>query len=447
MSIADEHSVVPSVDAAEERAAELRRLQQEVADHATLASLTADVGIALTQTHTLDEMLRRCAQAVVDRLRAAFTRIWTLNDAEQVLELQTSAGLYTHIDGPHGRVPVGKFKIGLIALERQPHLTNQVVGDPRVGAQDWARSEKMVAFAGYPLLVGDQLVGVLAMFSRQALSDQDFAALSTVANAVALGVGRARAWEALNRRALELAERTDELSRLTTALERTNRELDQFAYVASHDLKAPLRGISSLAQWIEEDLEATLKPSTKEHLFLLRSRIHRMEALIDGILTYSRAGRHGMEPPQRVAVGRLVAEIVDLIAPPAGVEIVVAPDLPQIVTDKLALHQVLQNLISNAIRHGGSAVTINIGAAQVPRGWEFIVGDDGPGIRPEFHDRVWGMFQTLASRDKVEGTGIGLALVKKIVEGRGGVVTLDSQEGAGATFRFLWPTEPTGDTE
>jgi len=446
VSIADERRVLPGAEASGAPPDDLQRLQREVAEHATLASLTADVGIALTQAHNLDEMLRRCAQAVVDRLGAAFARIWTLNEAAQVLELQTSAGLYTHIDGPHGRVPVGKFKIGSIAEERKPHLTNQVVGDPRVSAQEWARREGMIAFAGYPLLVGEQLVGVMAMFSRRALSDADLAALSTVANAVAVGVGRARAWEALNRRANELALRTDELSRLTVALERSNSELDQFAYVASHDLKAPLRGIGNLAQWIEEDLAATLQPSTRDHLSLLRSRVQRMEALIDGILSYSRAGRLGNGKPELVSVRRLVRDVIDLIAPPPGVSITVAPDLPEMVTDVLTLQQVFLNLISNAIKHGGAGVGVTIAAAPVAQGWEFSVGDDGPGIRPEFQDRVWGMFQTLAPRDKVEGTGIGLALVKKIVEARGGTVALESQEGAGATFRFVWPTSPAGDT-
>lgn len=433
------------VESLRAREEELRRLQSEIADHGTLASLTADVGIALTQADTLGEMLGRCSQAVVDRLGAAFARIWTLNEAEAVLELQTSAGMYTHIDGPHGRVPVGKFKIGLIAEERKPHLTNQVVGDPRVGAQDWASREGMVAFAGYPLLVGDELVGVLAMFSRRTLSEADFAALATVANGVAVGIGRARAWEALARRAAELAERAEQLTRLTDALERSNRDLDQFAYVASHDLKAPLRGIASLSQWIEEDLEGVMKPSTRDHLALLRGRLHRMEALIDGILMYSRAGRTS-EPADAVPTHRLVRDVIDLLSAPQHVEFVPAPGLPVIVTERLPLQQVFMNLIGNAVKHASRPdARVEIGCTPADGGWEFSVRDNGPGIAPAFHDKVWGIFQTLAPRDKVEGTGIGLALVKKIVETRGGTVSLESAEGQGATFRFMWPDTPAGE--
>ncbi len=161
----------------------------------------------------------------------------------------------------------------------------------------------MVAFAGYPLLVGEQLVGVLAMFSRRAAERRR---LRGAGDGRQRGRRRHRSRPRLGSAATGARRNwrsaPSELSRLTAALERSNRDLDQFAYVASHDLKAPLRGICSLAQWIEEDLAGNLKPSTREHLTLLRSRVHRMEALIEGILAYSRAGRAGGEQPERVAV-------------------------------------------------------------------------------------------------------------------------------------------------
>ena len=138
-------------------------------------------------------MLQRCAEALVDHLHGAFARIWTLNPQGDVLELQASAGLYTHLDGPHSRVPVGQYKIGLIAQERRPHLTNAVAGDPRVSDQGWAQREGMVAFAGYPLVVDDRLVGVMAMFARQPLSEATLDAMAAVADGIALGVERKRA--------------------------------------------------------------------------------------------------------------------------------------------------------------------------------------------------------------------------------------------------------------
>jgi PAS domain S-box-containing protein len=163
------------------------------------AALAADVGVALTQGVSLRDMLCGCTDALVKRLDAAFARIWTLAEGENVLELQASSGIYTHLDGPHARVPVGQFKIGLIAEERKAHLTNAVVGDERVGDQDWAAREGMVAFAGYPLVVADRLVGVMAMFARRPLSGVVLDAMASVANGVALGIERKRAEENLRR--------------------------------------------------------------------------------------------------------------------------------------------------------------------------------------------------------------------------------------------------------
>jgi signal transduction histidine kinase len=234
-----------------------------------------------------------------------------------------------------------------------------------------------------------------------------------------------------------------ELADLALALERSNRELDSFAYAASHDLRAPLRGIANLAQWIEEDLLAgdQLKSETREMLELMRLRMHRMEGLIEGLLEYSRAGRvHQAAEP--VNVGRLVRVVIDLLSPPAGVTIAVGSDLPTIVTERLLLQQVFLNLLNNAIKHcGRDTCRIEVSGRRLGPFYEFWVTDDGPGIAPEFHDRIWGIFQTLETRDRVEGAGIGLALVKKIVEAQRGRVWVESVAGEGATFKFLWPKQ------
>ncbi len=170
-----------------------RDFQQIIIERARIAALSGDVGLALVEADTLGQILQRCAEAMVRHLDAAFARIWTLNNFENVLELQASAGLYTHLDGPHSLVPVGKFKIGLIASERVPHLTNDVLTDPRVSDQEWARRESMVAFAGYPLLINGELIGVVAMFARQTLDQHVIEALASVANSIALGIQRKQA--------------------------------------------------------------------------------------------------------------------------------------------------------------------------------------------------------------------------------------------------------------
>jgi PAS domain S-box-containing protein len=169
------------------------RFEEVLHERERLAALSAEVFTALARSETLPEMLRHCAESFVKHLDAAFARVWTLDEAGQVLELQASAGLYTHLDGPHARVPVGKFKIGLIAEERRPHLTNDVLHDPRVGDKEWAAREGMVAFAGYPLILGDRLVGVMAMFSRRPLSEVTLEAMAAVADGIAVGIERKQA--------------------------------------------------------------------------------------------------------------------------------------------------------------------------------------------------------------------------------------------------------------
>ncbi len=164
-----------------------------------MLALGRDVGLSLTQNEQLPAALQDCCKAIVRHVGAAFARIWTLDDAQQTLLLQASAGMYTHLDGPHGRVPVGQFKIGLIALERKPHLTNQVIGDPRVSNQEWAQREGMVAFAGYPLISGERLLGVIALFSRHTLDNTVIDALHSIAGTIALAIERKQSEESLRK--------------------------------------------------------------------------------------------------------------------------------------------------------------------------------------------------------------------------------------------------------
>jgi len=250
---------------------------------------------------------------------------------------------------------------------------------------------------------------------------------------------RRRAADALRGSERNLRRRAEELSRVAQALRRSNAELDAFAYAASHDLRAPLRGIANLAQWIEEDLQDRLSDETREMLALMRSRMHRMEALIEGLLEYSRAGRLHHRPA-RIDTSRLVRDVVDLLSPPESVTVAIGADMPVISGERLPLQQIFLNLIGNAIKHAKRAdAQVVVAVREVGRFYSFSVSDNGPGIAPEYHDRIWGIFQTLDARDQVEGTGIGLALVKKLVEAQGGRVGVQSAPGQGATFSFDWP--------
>jgi PAS domain S-box-containing protein len=242
-----------------------------------------------------------------------------------------------------------------------------------------------------------------------------------------------------------LEQRADELTRVntilaqtTTMLKKRNDELDQFAYVASHDLKAPLRAIASLSEWMEEDLADKLPEENQQQMRLLRGRVRRMEALLNGLLEYSRVGRTESSL-LKVNVGALIQEVIDSLVPPSTFTIEVEPGMPTFVTKRLPLQQVFSNLIGNAIKHhSGYNGHIKISVQDQGQYYEFAVSDNGPGIAPEYHDKVFTIFQTLEARDQKESTGIGLAIVKKIIETEGGRISLDSQVGVGSTFRFTW---------
>ncbi|MBE9213870.1 CHASE3 domain-containing protein [Plectonema cf. radiosum LEGE 06105] len=243
----------------------------------------------------------------------------------------------------------------------------------------------------------------------------------------------------------KLEANVQELSRLSLLLANTNQalternqELDNFAYIASHDLKAPLRGIRNLSQWLEEDIKDDLAPENQQQLELLRKRVYRMEALIDGLLEYSRVGRIEIAR-EKVDVNELLAEIIDSLNPPATFNIQISGEMPVFITKKLLLSQVFANLISNAIKHHPrNNGNISISVEDNGDFYKFAVADDGCGIDIQHQDRIFGIFQTLESRDKKENTGVGLSIVKKIIESEGCKIILDSELGKGATFRFTW---------
>lgn len=229
---------------------------------------------------------------------------------------------------------------------------------------------------------------------------------------------------------------------LISALEHTNAELEQFASVASHDLKAPLRGVSQLAKWLEEDLGPSLSVEQRHNIELLQGRVRRLGALVDGILSYARAGASPM-PLVSVDVRALLAEVVTLLAPPPGAQVTLPSACPPLFTERVQLQQVFLNLVGNALKHGGAPrAMVSIRAVAAAGFVEFSVEDNGPGIPSADQDRVWEMFHTLASKDKKETSGIGLAVVRKLVLAHGGRVWLDSAPGRGATFSFTWPERP-----
>lgn len=533
------------------------------------ALLIGEIGEALTREDSLPAALARSARAVVRHLDVSYVAMWVVDGDTRELEREATAGLEPPLDGPL-RLALGEHKLGQIADEGDPYLTNEVITDPHVGGT-WQLEERFVAFAGYPLRIEDRIVGVMEIYARRSIDHDMLNALSSITNTLALGIERKSA-DAARRRAEErlrkqaghlevlyilaqqlaaeldpsaLAQKvvdagtrlsgaqvgvflhapakgsdgrvhhtpsagaspeavtelaaaslasslvvpvlgrtgrrigalmfghekpgmfTEETSRLianiaataaiamdnarlfeqvhehVTALEKSNRDLDQFAYVASHDLKAPLRGIANLAQWIEDDLGDRMDDQARHHMQLLRGRVVRLENLIGGILAYSRAGRDQHDAGE-LDLHAVATEAWEILSPPSAAHLALPPraELPPFVGSRTQLQQVLMNLFGNAIKYNPDReLHVELGVRRDGPHYEFLVRDDGVGIAPEYHDRIWGLFQTLERRDKIESTGIGLSVVRKIVESHGGRAWVRSQPGAGATFYFTWGVE------
>lgn len=224
-----------------------------------------------------------------------------------------------------------------------------------------------------------------------------------------------------------------------TELARKNKELDQFAYVVSHDLKAPLRGMYNVFNWIEEDHRHELSGQLDRYLKMMKGRIHRLESLISGLLEYARIGRVS-KPTEKVNIQELLEEVVEMIVPP-GFKVIIDNQLKrEMETDKLSLQQVFTNLISNAVKYNGKENgKIMILCRERHDLYEFSVSDDGVGIAEEYHGKIFKIFQTLREKNESESTGVGLAIVKKILEEKNGTISVSSEEGVGSTFVFTWP--------
>lgn len=242
-------------------------------------------------------------------------------------------------------------------------------------------------------------------------------------------------------RSRELQDINERLRQSEQRLQAANHELSDFATIVSHDMKSPLRAVSMLASWVQSDYTEKLDEPGRAHLAEMVRRVARMDRMIDGILQYSRLGRTE-EDPESVALAELVPGVVEDLAPPAHARVRVAPGLPFVHGEPVRLRQLFQNLISNALKHSNKPqIEIRVDWADRGSMWEFSVADNGPGIEERHFERIFKIFQTLAPKDKTDSTGVGLALVQRIVESAGGRVWVESRVGEGSTFRFTWPKE------
>lgn len=414
--------------------------------------LLADVGALASAGLDITAALQRLASLCVPIL-ADWCAIDTLNDQGQI------ARMAVHHSEP------AKIALARDLEARYPSDPNAETGVPKVlrtGLTDFmpeipaelihraARSPEhakeleslgLRSWLSVPLQARGRVLGALTLVRSKVLFEQTDAGFAEeLASRAALLIDNAMLHRA-TQAALQRAEDEKlEREKLIIALEKSNADLHQFAYAASHDLKAPLRAVINLAQWLEEDPANTFSDESRKHVGLIVSRVTRLQTLIDGILSYSRAGGLAVDN-ERVDVATLLEEVVELLSPTAPARIRVEGLMPVLVTEVAPLRQVFMNLVGNALKHSGRADTeVSIGGMKAKNGiWRFKVTDNGPGIDAKYHDRVWKIFQTLESRDKVEGAGIGLSLVRKLVEQRGGTVAIEPAPGHGASFIFTWP--------
>lgn len=247
-------------------------------------------------------------------------------------------------------------------------------------------------------------------------------------------------------------DRHDEMSRLVDALNkmsrtldrsfrelfRKNNELDQFAYVVSHDLKAPIRGIANIVSWLEEDFGPKIDPEIKRNHQLIKGRIVRLESMINGLLEYARIGKvkRGKE---EVNIHVLVSDLVEVLVP-RDFDVRIRNELPVVFTEKILIEQVFSNLISNAVKYNDkSRGLIEISCEETEEVYKFEVSDNGKGIDEQYYDKIFVIFQTLQERDAFESTGVGLAIVAKIIDDHKGTISVQSELGKGSKFSFTWP--------
>jgi len=404
-----------------------RRLDREKAAR-RLEALRAEVSSALSREGTVPDILQLCAEALAKHLGALTARLWLHVRDTDLLDLAANAGLAAPPRERWGRFSFQQGLPGLVARTREQVCVDRVDEDPRVLDATWVREMGIRAFSGIPLLVRDELVGVLGLYGRQPLSEDAMAALAAVADAIAQGVERRRAEESLQQHAQELA--------------RSNEELQQFAYVASHDLQEPLRMVASYTQLLGRRYKGRLDADADEFIRYAVDGVNRMQRLIQDLLAYSRVGTRGrqLKPcDAERALERATANLDAAIQETRATVLKKGP-LPPVLADETQLAQVFQNLIGNALKFHGDAPP-HVEVTGEPRGAEvrFAVKDRGIGIDPQYFDRIFIIFQRLHGKEEYPGTGIGLAICKKIVERHGGRIGLESQQGQGTTFWFTLP--------
>jgi signal transduction histidine kinase/DNA-binding response OmpR family regulator len=403
--------------------------------------LTGQIGIALSEGGVLGQTLHRCVKAMVQYADAAFARIWILNDQDNELELQASAGIYTHLDGPNNRCPLGKFKIGFIAEQRKPYLINQIIDNLQDSDQQWVRREGIVAFAGCPLIVEGKFIGVMDLFVCRPLSEATFSTLVTACDAIAIGIQRKNTEQKLQK-ALEVAENA-------------TRSKSEFLANMSHEARTPMSLILGYAEMLQDALLTEQEKASVVRA--IRTNGFYLLQIINDILDLSKieAGKLELDI-QSCSPHEIVQEAVSLVRFNANqkkllLEVCSVGRVPStVVTDPARVRQILTNLLSNAVKFTdpGRRVVVRLSARRSPARLCFEVEDEGIGISHEQLGRIFKPFEQgdNSSTRKYQGTGLGLSISKQLSDALGGEIQVRSTPGQGSLFSLTLPLADNDET-
>jgi len=402
--------------------------EAEIAERSRLSSLRADIADLLASSNSMDSNLTGCCNLLVGHLDAAFARIWTLDPSEPVLILRASAGLYTHLNGPHARVPVGQFKIGRIAQNARALLTNDVQHDPNISDPEWASREEMVAFAGYPLIADGQVLGVLALFSRHTISDAVLGDLAPIADAIAGSIQHRAAEAAL----IEEKERAEVASRAK----------DNFLAALSHELRTPLTPVLMTATALRDD--PRIPPDLRADLAMIERNIALEARLIDDLLDLTAIVKGKLQLREQMCdLHSLIGLAVEIVrdearSKPVRLRLDLGARRTGILGDPSRIQQVFWNLLRNAVKFTPSGGEITIRTRDETDGrLRTEVTDTGIGFDPQAIERIFKPFEQAGRENnhRFGGLGLGLAIARAIVDLHGGTISASSKGvDRGATF-------------
>ncbi len=418
-----------------------KEIEKNRENQAIIWALGSDIGQAVTTEKKLHDMLKNCCESFIKRLNVGFARIWLYQPLQKMLILEGSAGIHDDNNEVHDRLHIeSQHKISQIAATRMPHLTNQVTGYPEIEDREWLQKNNIIAFAGHPLLVGEKLIGVMAIFSCSPLTDFILKTFGSVADKIAIGIGN------------KLAEQEKNALQMQVRQMQKLQAIGTLAGGIAHDFNNILTAILGFSDLLKSLVKND--PDSLECIEQVLQAGNRAKNLVKQILTFSRRTeqtRHSLQPHLVVkeAVKLLIASI------PSNIQIrqYIDPGCGNIMADPTELHQIIMNLCTNAYQAmQGNGGILKIHLKQIPVGQDLTrlnprlyrglyirlrVQDTGCGMDRMTLERIFEPYYT--TKQLGEGTGLGLALVHGIVEGLGGAIVVESTPGQGSTFDVYLP--------